>query len=541
MKTKSPLFLRVVLSIALLLPAVFSILPLIPPRSVAVDVPSMRFSAERAMNDLAVIAKAPHTAGSDAQARVREYIIAQVENVGLSAEVQVSGSISNILVRIPGTASTGTVIVTGHYDSAMLAPGAGDDGISVAAMLEAIRVLRSNPPLHNDVLFLFTDGEELGWMGAIAFIRENPETKLESIVLCFDARPGNAPLLLQETSPGDAWLLRQIVGLPISAWGGSWKRDQERKEQDTDFDTFQVAGFTGVVFENEASGTRYHTNRDTVDAISADRVQAYGKTMLTLTRRFGTIDLSTKTTDQDVAYVTLPLVGLIAYPNWLMPILSGIGMVLLLGFVIIAWKQKCFHPGRFLLSVLGLLIGIALIVVLAQMAWGVILKRYAAEVIAYGGFDSSARWLSGFMAGAMLLMILLVYVLDRWLGGFNVSVAALMLYLCVGYAFYFLDAMGNPLSTGWYAWPLIGCVAGIGILLFQKNPIWKLAGLLCAAFATLAVTGSWLVLATYTREDAWLPVLVLSAWAGLLAPQVGAIFGQALAPENKAKATGINP
>ena len=54
----------------------------------------------------------------------------------------------------------------------------------------------------------------------------------------------------------------------ISAWAGSWKRDQERNERDYDFDILEASGFTGVVFENEATGTRYHTTRDTVDAIS---------------------------------------------------------------------------------------------------------------------------------------------------------------------------------------------------------------------------------------------------------------------------------
>ena len=313
MKT-NPLILRSILGVGILLLAVFSALPLVSPRAVSADAPSNRFSAERAMADLAVIAKEPHAAGSDAQAHVREYIVAQVGTLGLTAEIQSSGPISNILVRIPGTGSTGTVIVTCHYDSHPPAPGAGDDGISAAAMLEAMRVLHASPPLRNDVLFLFTDGEELGWQGAIAFIKENRATKQESLVLCFDALPGNAPLLLQETSPGDAWLLRQMAGLPISAWGGSWKRDQERNEQDTDFDTFAPAGYTGLIFENEASGTRYHTTRDTVDAISPNLVQAYGQTMLTLTRRFGTVDLRTRTSGPDLTYFILPLVGLVALP-----------------------------------------------------------------------------------------------------------------------------------------------------------------------------------------------------------------------------------
>jgi len=536
MKTNSPLSLRVVLSIALLLLAVFSTLPLTPPLAVSADAPATRFSAERAMADLAVIASEPHSAGSDAQARVREHIVAQAGTLGLTAEIQASGPISNILVRLPAIGSTGTVIVTGHYDSHPPAPGAGDDGISAAAMLEAMRVLHASPPLRNDVLFLFTDGEELGWQGAITFIRENPEVRLESVVLCFDALPGNAPLLLQETSPGDAWLLNQMAGLPISAWGGSWKRDQEREEQDTDFDTFAPAGYTGLVFKNEASGTRYHTNRDTVDAVSPNLVQAYGQTMLTLTRRFGTVDLRTRTSGPDLTYFVLPLVGLVAYPGWAMPLLSSLGLLSLLSFIIIGWRKKHFSPGRFSLSLLGLLVGIALMVVIAQTAWGVILKKYAVEVRAHDGFESSPIWLSVLMAGATVLMILLLSLLIRKLGGVNVTAAAPVAFLAVGFTFYILDASSNPLALPWFAWALIGCETGLGVLLFTKNSAWKVFLLLCSAYLILAVTVPSVVLATYTREDAWLPVLVVSAWMGLFAPQIEAVFGRAFAREENAKA-----
>jgi hypothetical protein len=52
----------------------------------------------------------------------------------------------------------------------------------------------------------------------------------------------------------------------------------------------------------------------------------------------------------------------------------------------------------------------------------------------------------------------------------------------------------------------------------------------------LAVTLPYIVLASYTREDAWLPVLVTCVWMALFAPQVEALFGRTLALENKSKA-----
>lgn len=527
MKTIPPLHLRILLGVGILLLAGFSALPLIPPRPLSANAPAARFSAERAMRDLAVIAREPHGAGSEAQARVRDYIVEQVSALGLHAEIQTSGQISNILVQIPGTASTGTLLVTGHYDSHPPAPGAGDDGISTAAILETIRVLRANPPLANDVLFLFTDGEELGWKGASAFIQNYPDAKEKiDVVLCFDAVPGNAPLTLVETSPGDAWLVRHMVGAPLTAWAGSWRNRQERSEQATDFDTFQAAGFTGVVFENEGSGTRYHTARDTVDAISPDLMQSYGKTILGLTNRFGKVDLRSQTRGPDLIFSTLPLVGLVAYPGWLMSALSGLALLALLGFVIVAWQRKRFSLGRFLLGLLGLLLGILIIVAVAQMIWGAILKNHAAEVSAYDGFEASSTWISWLMAAATLLMVILLYLLARRLGGINLAIGSILLFLFAGFVFYRFADGDNPLTATWLSWPLLGAVTGIGTLLLSRDSKWNLALLLLSVFLMFALTVPRIMLATYTREDAWMPVLVLCVWVGLFVPQVEAIVGQ---------------
>jgi len=526
MKKNLNLILRVALGIILLLLVYFSAMPVIPPRAVPADAPTVRFSADRAMADLEVVARVPHAAGSDPQAQVRDYIVSEVTALGLNPEIQTNGQISNILVQLPGTDPTLTVLVTGHYDSHPPSPGAGDNGISVVAMLESIRVLRASLPLRNDILFLFTDGEELGWKGAITFITKYPKAKDEiGVVLCFDARPDNAPLTLLETSPGDAWLVRQMSGMPLSLWAGSWNNREERTEMDTDFDAFQPAGFIGVAIENEASGTRYHTDRDTVDAISPNLVQADGQTMLALASRFGTIDLRTRTEGPDLVFFTLPLVGLVAYPGWVMPVLSGLGILALLACVILAWQRVRFSLGRFLLSTIGVLLGILLIVLCAQLAWGIILKGNAAEVAAFGGFEASAGWLTGLMVMAGLLLMIILAMLSRLLGEINLAAAAALVYLLVWFTAHQLIEADNPLTTAYIVWPFLGSVVGIGILLFTKKPVWKVVLLSFSALLVLVLMIPFLKLATYTREDAWIPVLVLSVWITLLSPQFGFIFG----------------
>ena len=51
---KKNLFIRIVLGAALVLLAALSTLPMLPPIPAAAEIPASRFSAERAMADLAV-------------------------------------------------------------------------------------------------------------------------------------------------------------------------------------------------------------------------------------------------------------------------------------------------------------------------------------------------------------------------------------------------------------------------------------------------------------------------------------------------------
>ena len=61
---------------------------LLPPKAAPADAPLTDFSAERAMDHVSAITQKPHPIGSPEHARVREYIIAQLEAIGLSPEVQ---------------------------------------------------------------------------------------------------------------------------------------------------------------------------------------------------------------------------------------------------------------------------------------------------------------------------------------------------------------------------------------------------------------------------------------------------------------------
>ncbi|WP_157886748.1 M20/M25/M40 family metallo-hydrolase [Hymenobacter sp. PAMC 26628] len=150
------------------------------PRPVPAGAPATAFSAEQALREVAVVARVPHSIGTPANAAVRDYLLRRCRALGLTATVQdttvvVAGGpgtltgarVQNVVARLRGRLPGGpAVLVLTHYDSQPHTPGASDDGAGVAAALETIRALRAGPLLAHDVRWVFTDGEEMGLLGA---------------------------------------------------------------------------------------------------------------------------------------------------------------------------------------------------------------------------------------------------------------------------------------------------------------------------------------------------------------------------------------
>ncbi|MGE5194234.1 MAG: hypothetical protein ACM3U2_17210, partial [Deltaproteobacteria bacterium] len=66
----------------------YGIWSILPPAPVAEGVPESEFSSGRAMRHLAVIAAEPHPLGSAANAKVREYLVAELRRLGFEIELQ---------------------------------------------------------------------------------------------------------------------------------------------------------------------------------------------------------------------------------------------------------------------------------------------------------------------------------------------------------------------------------------------------------------------------------------------------------------------
>ena len=141
---------------------------------------------------------------------MRDHLVGQLRALGLDPQVQtatvarhepkwrgpaVAATVKNIVARLKGTANTRAVMLAAHYDSVPSGPGASDDGSGTVTLVETARALKAGPPLRNDVIFLITDGEELGLLGAQAFVSEHPWVKDGGLVLNFEARGACGPSL----------------------------------------------------------------------------------------------------------------------------------------------------------------------------------------------------------------------------------------------------------------------------------------------------------------------------------------------------------
>ena len=211
---------------ALLLVGIASVLAMSPTATAGSDAPDEAFSAARAMTHISAIADDPRPVGSAQHGEAKAYLLDQLGSLGWRTEVQESigmfdfggdgtqsiAAVGNVIATKPGTASTGTVVLTAHYDTVAGSPGAGDDGIGVGVLLETARALGTAAAPRNTVMILLTDAEEPGLLGAAAFVRERAKELGTAVVLNHEARgAGGAPMTFRMSSPNSE-LLEVLAG-----------------------------------------------------------------------------------------------------------------------------------------------------------------------------------------------------------------------------------------------------------------------------------------------------------------------------------------
>lgn len=340
---------RIIIMILIVGGAAAGLSSLARPAVLPASAPETSFSAERAMEHISAVALAPHPPGSLEIERVRQYIVGELEALGLEPEIleaqvlardgsaYVASSIENIVAELPGSDSSKAILLDAHYDTRAMTPGASDCGSCVATVLETARALLAGPQLKNDVVLLFSDNEEYGGgLGATALLERHIGSGEIGAVLNHEGLGSTGPSLLFETGPDSGWLVREwrkTVSHPV---GQSWFAEiYVQTPISTDLNAFSDAGVPGMNFGFWAEGTVYHTALDTPTRIDPRSVQHHGSYTLALTKELGNMDLTSKSesTGGAVYFSVFPGV-LVSYARtWALPLAGLAGLLLVVALV----------------------------------------------------------------------------------------------------------------------------------------------------------------------------------------------------------------
>lgn len=318
------------------------------PAPLSASAPPQVFSAERAMAHVAHIAAKPHALATPENAEVRRYLIGELEALGYEPQVQTdlgiaqrhiiaAGYVNNITVRIPGRAPGKALMLVAHYDSVPTAPGAADDGASVAAILETLRALKQSPQLRNDLIVLFTDGEEAGLLGAEAFVSRSVLAQDVGVALNFEYRGNSGPALMFETSDGNGKLIDAFAQVPHPVGTSFMYEIYKIMPNMTDVSAFKRADMPSMNFAAIGNAPSYHSQLDRPELLSAASVQHQGEIMLALTRELGNADLNDLHASNRI-YFDVVGIGLLTYSQRLVWPVTGV-MVLLLGAVLFTGRK----------------------------------------------------------------------------------------------------------------------------------------------------------------------------------------------------------
>ena len=436
------------------------------------------FSAERALVHVQAVTAAPHPVGSDANEAVRKYLLPQLSSLGLDPQVfdgtgvrqsrsaVVVAHTHDILGRLPGVASSGAIMLMAHYDSVPLAPGAADDGAGVAAILESVRAIRAGPALKNDLIVLFTDGEETGLLGAEAFATAHPWMRDVSLIMNFEARGDRGPSMLFETSPGNSFLIEETARFAPHPIGSSlFYSLYKLLPNDTDFTIFRPHEIPGLNFAFGENLQAYHSRLDSAQNLSLASLQHHGSYALALTQHFGQIDLSQlkKSKHDDVFFNWLGS-SMITYSEaWVLPG-ELLVTLLLVSVIVLNLRRSRVQIGRMMLALLpSVAILLAVPAVLAAAQW--LLSRILAGHMVVG--DSLAN--SCLVGGLVLLGFCTAgFLFARFRRRFNLqelSISGLILVAILSWLLAFMLPAGSYLLF----WPLLLMTLGLLAITFTDR------------------------------------------------------------------------
>lgn len=438
-----------------------------PPTPLPERAPPSVFSAERAAKHLSIIGRAPHPINSPEHDVVRDYIVRALRDLGLTPKIQrttditersgIEGALDNIVGRLSGSSHEKAVLLVAHYDSVATGPGASDDGVAVAAFLETARALKSLPQLKRDVIFLFTDGEEMGLLGAQAFVEEHPWADDVGLVFNFEARGTSGPSIMFETSDNNGWLIRNFAQAASHPVANSLSYEiYKRMPNSTDFTIFRHAGYAGLNFAFINGLAYYHTKFDSVENADRGSLQHQGDYVLEMVQHFGNA-ASEDPKAANLVYFDLLGWVLIRYGQGLANLLLVLACILVAGIWGLGLRQKRIHVGDCLLGLVAMVLGVAVVAGGAEAASWIVSALMQNSSRVMNGMMSHPRWyILAFSAFGLGCGLIFYFLIAKWIDTQNLMAGVLWGWVALTAIVSFYVPGGSYL----FLWPLLFAAAG---------------------------------------------------------------------------------
>lgn len=528
-----------ILALCLLGGAVYLTLALIAaPAPLPADAPATEFSAGRAMQDLEVIAREPHPMGEfAARAAVRDYLLGEIRNLGLEPQVQdtfgvrfvapgfiIGGAVENILIRLPGTDPDGAILLIAHYDSTPGAPGAGDNGTGVVALLEVLRNLHSGSLLRQDVIFLFVDGEEPGLIGSNAFVAQHPWFEDIRLVINMDVGRKGFPAIVQ-TSQGNGYLIQALartaeqptyISVPVRLFPSG----------DQDLVPFKEAGIPGAFFALSTAAQETHTMLDLPETVEPASLQHFGNHILGLVRYLADLPMSEMDGaggDGSPERLYFPMLGrLVHYPiDWAWP-LSVVAGLFFIGTIAYGFHKKELTWKGLAVGLLTMLISLALGLGLTYLLWlGLQALHPEYQISSFRPhLSDDALYAFGFFSLALAIASVAIAVARKKITACNLAAGGLLFWLVITIAVTVLVPEMSYLTTGIL---LFGSLALLLAVIAQSGQFsWAVSGMGFLVSAILA-TFLWIPIVNTAFQNpglpmTWLVIGMAALWIAAILP-----------------------
>jgi Peptidase family M28 len=535
MQSKSKqLFQPVVVFIVLAASIIVAVDQTLPPGALPASAAATQFSAERAIEQIRVIAQAPRLVGESGFEAARDYVMARLGDLGMKTEIQKTRitlpdpllkyfgwnieptqNVENILARIEGSESRYAVLLVAHLDS-IGGPGASDDASGVAVLLETARALLAGSPLKNTVIFLFTAPEETGLHGSAAFILEHPWIKDVKLVINFDSGGLSGPSELTNTSPQNGWLIQNLAKADPYVLASS-----DAGVGDSDFNTFKFYGFSGYAFDY-ARDRRKHTPFDNIQNLNPASIQHQGYHALYLARYYGNLASLEDPKEPNPVFFNILRLGLIQYPRVWGIVLMVVCMLLFVGVMVLGFRRKCLTLRGLGLGTLVFVVSLATAPLIVRILWAVLSKTVPAYGVRFYGHAVNEPLLLALFASvaiaitsawyALLQVVRKVHWPDLSMGALSV----LSVYVAV--------SITSPESSFRLTWCVLVSLLASGFWFasvkrdVDELPVLPMLGLLLAGMITIAlqVPGIYMSFTGSDTDNLFMSMVALVAAFGLL-------------------------